>query len=328
MAMSSNKNHYQILGVSNDAEDIVIRAAYKVLAQRYHPDKSYAPQEEAAAMMQSINGAYDILSDPIKRANYDEELKRYEEPQQANNKTQYNQSTSSHSGQHYSDNTKSGSRFTNLKPSLDEIGVLLVKVAFCVLLLYSTGNFLSLALAELNPLVFGANNFILWYEAGVDHKIDSFYTVYYTATVPVILGILSLIFAYRKYNYTEYIVISFFTSLFILLVFVQGPQKHDIWALVKDLEDDKLVDLFKYFLFSDMAFPRNFLNETVVGIIYPFMFILVLIMPFFSFVVSRTEHVRVTYSNKVSSGLLIDIYNCIRYVIIVGLVSGLIYSFL
>jgi len=33
------KDHYQILGVIQDAEDIVIKAAYRALAQRYHPDK-------------------------------------------------------------------------------------------------------------------------------------------------------------------------------------------------------------------------------------------------------------------------------------------------
>ena len=35
--MINNKTYYQILGVTPDAEDIVIRAAYKVLSQRYHP---------------------------------------------------------------------------------------------------------------------------------------------------------------------------------------------------------------------------------------------------------------------------------------------------
>ncbi|MGI9227665.1 MAG: DnaJ domain-containing protein [Gammaproteobacteria bacterium] len=33
------KNHYSTLGVTQDAEDVVIKAAYRALAQRYHPDK-------------------------------------------------------------------------------------------------------------------------------------------------------------------------------------------------------------------------------------------------------------------------------------------------
>ena len=37
--MINDKTYYQILGVTPDAEDIVIRAAYKALSQRYHPDK-------------------------------------------------------------------------------------------------------------------------------------------------------------------------------------------------------------------------------------------------------------------------------------------------
>ena len=37
--MANEKTYYQTLGVTPDAEDIVIRAAYKALSQRYHPDK-------------------------------------------------------------------------------------------------------------------------------------------------------------------------------------------------------------------------------------------------------------------------------------------------
>ena len=37
--MTSDKDYYRILGVLDDAEDIVIKAAYRALAQRYHPDR-------------------------------------------------------------------------------------------------------------------------------------------------------------------------------------------------------------------------------------------------------------------------------------------------
>ncbi|WP_103965400.1 J domain-containing protein [Nitrosomonas ureae] len=37
--MNENKDYYAILGVTPLADNVVIRAAYKALAQRYHPDK-------------------------------------------------------------------------------------------------------------------------------------------------------------------------------------------------------------------------------------------------------------------------------------------------
>jgi DnaJ-class molecular chaperone len=67
------KNYYKILGVMDDAEDIVIRAAYKALAQRYHPDKWQGDEDSANRKMSDINEAYGVLSDKAKRATYDQE---------------------------------------------------------------------------------------------------------------------------------------------------------------------------------------------------------------------------------------------------------------
>lgn len=65
------KDYYRILGVLDDADDVVIRAAYKALAQRYHPDKWTGSKDEANKRMSEINEAYGVLSDPIKRKQYD-----------------------------------------------------------------------------------------------------------------------------------------------------------------------------------------------------------------------------------------------------------------
>lgn len=62
---------YDVLGLSPDAEDIVVTAAYKALAQRYHPDKWQGGAAEANIKMASINAAYSILRDSTKRADYD-----------------------------------------------------------------------------------------------------------------------------------------------------------------------------------------------------------------------------------------------------------------
>jgi len=60
---------YEILQVSPNAEPEVIEAAYRRLARKYHPDVN--PSPDAAARMKEINWAYEILSDPQKRAMHD-----------------------------------------------------------------------------------------------------------------------------------------------------------------------------------------------------------------------------------------------------------------
>jgi DnaJ-class molecular chaperone len=78
------KDHYRILGVIQDAEDIVIKASYRALAQRYHPDKWAGSPEEATIRMTEINKAFTVLSDQIKRKQYDRNLSsnEYNEPEE------------------------------------------------------------------------------------------------------------------------------------------------------------------------------------------------------------------------------------------------------
>ena len=81
--MTTDKDYYRVLGVLDDAEDIVIKAAYRALAQRYHPDKWKGDAAEANRLMAEINEAYAILSDEEKRAAYDStrEKNRYQDEQ-------------------------------------------------------------------------------------------------------------------------------------------------------------------------------------------------------------------------------------------------------
>ncbi|KAM0923491.1 hypothetical protein ACQ4PT_005510 [Festuca glaucescens] len=69
---------YAALGVASDCSDAELRAAYRKLAMKWHPDKCAAAGssgsvgvEAAKARFQKIRGAYAVLSDPNKRILYD-----------------------------------------------------------------------------------------------------------------------------------------------------------------------------------------------------------------------------------------------------------------
>jgi curved DNA-binding protein len=64
------KDYYQTLGVARDATVQDIKKAFRKLARKYHPDVSKEP--DAQARMQELNEAYTVLSDPEKRAAYDQ----------------------------------------------------------------------------------------------------------------------------------------------------------------------------------------------------------------------------------------------------------------
>ena len=64
------KDYYQILGIDREAAIPDIKKAYRKLARKYHPDISKEP--DAALRMQEINEAKAVLTDPEKRAAYDQ----------------------------------------------------------------------------------------------------------------------------------------------------------------------------------------------------------------------------------------------------------------
>lgn len=68
-------NYYDILEVSPNASPEVIRAAYKSLMQRYHPDR-HPDNAATAARATQIAQAYKVLADATMRADYDRTLKR------------------------------------------------------------------------------------------------------------------------------------------------------------------------------------------------------------------------------------------------------------
>src|SRR5688500_9083541 len=63
-------DHYEALGVSRGADADEIKRAYRKLARQYHPDAN-THDPDAEERFKEISHAYEVLSDPQKRANYD-----------------------------------------------------------------------------------------------------------------------------------------------------------------------------------------------------------------------------------------------------------------
>jgi len=73
MTAAVKDNPYEILGVKKDASDADIKEAYRNLIKTHHPDLHQDPlkKKEAEEFTKKLNVSFDILSDPNKRAAYD-----------------------------------------------------------------------------------------------------------------------------------------------------------------------------------------------------------------------------------------------------------------
>ena len=69
--------HYDNLKVAQNAPPEVIRAAYKTLSQKFHPDR-HGGDLRSTKTFQLITAAYDVLSDPQRRRQHDEWIARTE----------------------------------------------------------------------------------------------------------------------------------------------------------------------------------------------------------------------------------------------------------
>lgn len=70
MKMADKRDYYDVLGISKDASDADIKKAYRKMAKKYHPDINKEPGAEDK--FKEINEAYEVLSDPQKKATYDQ----------------------------------------------------------------------------------------------------------------------------------------------------------------------------------------------------------------------------------------------------------------
>ena len=68
--MADKRDYYEVLGVTKQSTDAEIKKAYRKLAKKYHPDIN--KEADAEAKFKEINEAYEVLSDPQKKATYDQ----------------------------------------------------------------------------------------------------------------------------------------------------------------------------------------------------------------------------------------------------------------
>lgn len=68
--MAEKRDYYEVLGVSKDASEADLKKAYRKAAVKYHPDRNPG-NKEAEEKFKEINEAYQVLSDPDKKAKYD-----------------------------------------------------------------------------------------------------------------------------------------------------------------------------------------------------------------------------------------------------------------
>jgi molecular chaperone DnaJ len=68
--MAARPDYYKVLGVGKNASDTEIKKAYRKLARKYHPDQN-AGDKQAEEKFKEVSQAYDVLSDPDKRKDYD-----------------------------------------------------------------------------------------------------------------------------------------------------------------------------------------------------------------------------------------------------------------
>jgi molecular chaperone DnaJ len=69
--MADKRDYYEVLGLDKSADESSIKKAYRTLAKKYHPDMNPG-NVEAEQKFKEVNEAYSVLSDPDKKAKYDQ----------------------------------------------------------------------------------------------------------------------------------------------------------------------------------------------------------------------------------------------------------------
>ncbi|PAA48018.1 hypothetical protein BOX15_Mlig023100g2, partial [Macrostomum lignano] len=87
-------NHYEVLGVAMDATEQEVKRAYRKLALLCHPDKNPSASGAASEAFKALVSAFEVLSDPIRRRQYDSQAIGSAKPRQPNSSNKNNCRTS------------------------------------------------------------------------------------------------------------------------------------------------------------------------------------------------------------------------------------------
>ena len=111
-------DYYKILGVSEDADAKEIKAKYRKLAMKYHPDRN-PNDKKAEEMFKTVSEAYEILGDENKRKKYEEKRKN---KRNSNNSQRFDEKKSSRAEQN-SESAKRGAEafFRNFSANPNDI---------------------------------------------------------------------------------------------------------------------------------------------------------------------------------------------------------------
>lgn len=126
--MARIHTHYDNLKVARNAPPDVIRAAYRTLSQRYHPDRNLE-NPEATRIMAIINTSYEVLSDPTKRREHDLWIIEMEAANSVNKQaSQVSDESTRHSANSFGNTT-----FLSI---LNHIKRLFIKAFYCSIYIY------------------------------------------------------------------------------------------------------------------------------------------------------------------------------------------------
>jgi len=70
--MATKRDYYEILGITKGTDQAAIKAAYRKMALKWHPDRNKDNKADAETKFKEINEAYQVLSDPGKKQQYDQ----------------------------------------------------------------------------------------------------------------------------------------------------------------------------------------------------------------------------------------------------------------
>lgn len=130
----AKQTFYDNLGILPKASEQEIKTAYRTLAKQYHPDLNPSPGAEVE--FKKINRAYDVLSDPLKRADYDRSLQE----------ESYLKKTQTKAAQTQAEPTKTAQTATGAKPTQAQY----IAALFRVLLIAFTGAIIGAIISSVH----------------------------------------------------------------------------------------------------------------------------------------------------------------------------------